>query len=314
MNHVLLHAARVGLLCACMAGLAAAFDNRQDGSRAIGDPWWDEAEAAAAAAQPKDAGDEAALEAALAVRHRGLEILRRELSLVRQTCPSLENQQRAIVLEAGRGAIDKAVAEQDVARPKSAASHDLEARIRDSLRATLKANASDAELAAYEAEQGLRQERLKKAVVAAIVADVDREAYLNDAERDALATTLGESYRERWQLAFEAMAWRGVVSNETILPGVERCVEKAVGPERKFQWLAARDEARRLEGNRWAVVGGGFEVAAPGPPPGRPAVRVIQRMKFGGGGAVLQLRVQAEAAPANEQKKDEAAAAEEDRK
>ena len=100
---------------------------------AIGDPWWDDAEAKPPAAeQAPDAEAEdaeaeeppnaqAMLQAQLrvqvemlaqSVRQQGLAILRRELSLVRQTCPSLEKPQRALVLAAGRGAIDRAVDEQ----------------------------------------------------------------------------------------------------------------------------------------------------------------------------------------------------------
>lgn len=249
-----------------IAPLVAQDDGTGD---AIGDPWWDEAEAGRPAAKPEaeppaaDPADaQANLEAQLRgraemlaqnVRQQGLAILRRELSLVRQTCPSLEKQQRAIVLQAGRGAIDRAVEELMQAagngRRRPAKPTDLEAAIRDALKASLKANASDAELVAYESEHGLREERRKAAVVAALVAEVDREAYLDDAEREALAKGLTASYRERWRPAVTALQQGGMfVPDESNLPGLERCVEKALGKERKAQWLAARDEARRLAG------------------------------------------------------------------
>jgi hypothetical protein len=249
-----------------IAPLVAQDDGAGD---AIGDPWWDDVEAARPDAKPQPvAADEApAAEPADAqamlraqvemfaqnVRQQGLAILRRELSLVRQSCPSLEKQQRAIVLEAGRGAIDRAVDEQMQAagngRRRQAKPTDLEAAIRDGLKTSLKANASDAELAAYEGEHGLREERRKAAVVAALVAEVDREAYLDDAEREALAKGLTASYRERWRPAVTALQQgRMFVPDESNLPGLERCVEKALGKERKAQWLTARDEARRLAG------------------------------------------------------------------
>jgi len=295
----------------------------------IGDPWWDEAEAKRSAAEqapdavaedaeaeePADA--QAMLQAQLRaqaemlaqnVRQQGLAILRRELSLVRQTCPSLEKQQRALVLEAGRGAIDRAVDEQMQAagggRRRPAKRTDLETAIRDALLASIKANADDSELVAYETEHRLRAERRKAAVVAAIVAEVDREAYLDDAEREALAKGLTESYRERWRPVVAALQQNGlVVPDENMLPGLERCVEKALGKERKARWVAARDEARKLAGGpdmqqRVLFGNGGIQVQAQVmAAPGQPAVRrVIRRqVQVGGGGVQVQVEVQAEA-------------------
>ena len=300
---------------------------------AIGDPWWDEAEATRPAAakaadveepaaddEPADA--QAMLQAQLraqvemlaqSVRQQGLAILRRELSLVRQTCPSLGKQQRAIVLAAGRGAIDRAVNEQMQAagggRRRPAKRTDVEAAIRAALTASVKANADDAELAAYEAEHRLREDRRKAAVVAVIVAEVDREAYLDDADREALAKTLVESYRERWRPAVTALQQNGMaVPDESILPGLERCVEKALGKERKDTWVAARDEARKLAGvaggqGGAAAFGNGWVQAQDGViVPGPQAVpRVIRRQVQVGGGAVqVQVEVQAGAVDVEE--------------
>jgi hypothetical protein len=319
-------AALIALMCGWLAGFGAASGEQLDNARfAIGDPWWDEAAADAPAAAAKPDGPEAN-DLHAAVRSHGLAILGRQLSIVRQTCPSLEKQQRGNVLEVGRGLVDTFVEEQtQKKRPTTGAlSLDLENRIRQALRDTLRANASDAEAAAYEAEQGLRVEREKQAVVAAIVADVDREAWLDDAEREALAEALVESYRKRWQSpASEAMT-RGVpVSNETELPGVEQCVEKALGTERKTRWIAARDEARTLErknrGNKtlgngvivmrngvmrdggnggWAVAAGVIEVRAGVVVAGQPAANVIRReVRAVGGGVQMQLEVRGQVQP-----------------
>lgn len=310
---------------------------------AIGDPWWDEAEATRPAAakaadveepaaddEPADA--QAMLQAQLraqvemlaqSVRQQGLAILRRELSLVRQTCPSLEKQQRALVLAAGRGAIDRAVDEQTQAagggRRRPAKRTDIEAAIRDALEASVRANADDAELAAYEAEHRLREERRKAAVVAAIVAEVDREAYLDDADREALAKTLVESYRERWRPAVVALQQNGMaVPDENILPGLERCVERALGKDRKAQWVAARDEARKLAGGPGMQPGhvmfgnGGIQVQAQVmAAPGQPAVRrVIRRqVQVGGNGVQVQVEEVQEGPAVAEAAQAEAAAA-----
>ncbi len=305
---------------------------------AIGDPWWDEAEAkppAAEQAPEAEAEDAEADEPADAqamlqpqlraqvemlgqsVRQQGLAILRRELSLVRQTCPSLEKPQRALVLEAGRGAIDRAVDEQTRAaggRRRPAKRTDLEAAIRDVLTAAVQANGQAAESAAYAAEQRLRVERRKAAVVATLVAEVDREAYLDAAEREALAKVLTESYRERWRLSLTALQQNAMHGgraspDENILPGLERCVEKALGKERKDTWVAARDEARALagvaggQGGVMAFGNGGIQVQAQVfAAPGQPGVRRIIRrqVRFGGGGVQVQVEVQAGAVEVDE--------------
>lgn len=303
-----------------------------DGGEAIGDPWWDEVEADGPAAKPQagaagepqvqePADAQANLEAQLRgraemlaqnVRQQGLAILRRELSLVRQSCPSLEKQQRAFVLEAGRGAIDREVDElmqaagggrRRVARKRDG---DLEATIRDALKTSVQVNATDTELAAYEAEHRLREERRKAAVVAALVAEVDREAYLDDAERKALADGLTASYRERWRPVVTALQQSGMfVPDEGNLPGLERCVEKALGKQRKDQWVAAREEARRLAGGQGVqhagvqMLGNGGVRAQILVAPGQPGVRRVIRPQVRAGGegvAELQVEVQGGAA------------------
>jgi hypothetical protein len=287
------------------------------GGDAIGDPWWDEAEAKRPAAAPvagepeqvdepegpADAAEMARqhLQAqaegfAQTLRQQALGVLRRELSLVRQTCPSLERQQRAIVLEAGRGAIDRSVEEQFQAvlggrlRPGGAGRRppgkptDTEKAIRDAVLASAKANATDAEAAAYEAEHRLREERRKAAVVAALVAEVDREAYLDDAERQALGKTLTESYRDRWRPAVARLEQGMAVSDERNTPGLERCVEKALGKPRKAEWIAARDEARKLAGQAGMASHAIIEQDVPG-------VRRVIRREVRVNDKVLQLQV-----------------------
>jgi hypothetical protein len=323
-----------------------AFPQADGAADAIGDPWWDEAEAKpppaeqapdaeaedAEANEPADA--QAMLQAQLlaqvemlaqSVRQQGLTILRRELSLVRQTCPSLEKPQRTLVLEAGRGAIDRAVDEQTRAaggRRRPAKRTDLEAAIRDALSAAVQANAQASESAAYAAEQRLRVERRKAAVVATLVAEVDREAYLDAAEREALAKVLTESYRERWRLALTALQQNAMhggrtVPDESILPGLERCVEKALGKERKDTWVAARDEARALAGaadgqpgvmafgNGVNVMHGAVQWAAPGQPAVGRIIRRQVQVQVGGGGVQVQVEVQGGVAEAEEAEAEE---------
>lgn len=228
---------------------------------AIGDPWWDEVEEkSAAAANPVAAGDEAGVESDLVTQHlreQGLTALRRELSVVRQTCPSLERQQRALVLAAGRGAIDSLVAEAEIARRNKIARDnpvrgrpgklgDVAAAVEAAVRTSVSANATPDESAAYEAEQPLRRERAKQAAASVIVAAVDRDAYLDESERESLVESLAASYRERWSPALVAMQQGRGVETSTRLQGVERCVEQALGKERTAAWRKQREESQTL--------------------------------------------------------------------
>ena len=246
------------------------FQPDEAASLAIGDPWWDDAapepQAGDAPAAPvEEPGDDEAeaadpqaqMQAQLqaqaemlrqGIELQGLAILRRELSVVRHTCPSLEKQQRALVLQAGRQAIEKLADEQMatlVGRRRGRAA-DMEATIGEEVRTSVAANAAAAESDAYAAERGLRQERVRQATIAALVADVDRDAFLDEAERTALAAALAAAYRDRWRPAATSLEQGMTWVAPAPLPGVERCVEKALGKERTAEWLARRAEARQL--------------------------------------------------------------------
>ena len=291
---------------------------------AIGDPWWDDAAQQPKAGKPDpepadEAGDDQAdaadpqaqMQAQLRAqaemmrshaRQQGLAILRRELSIVRQTCPSLERQQRALVLEAGRGAIEKAVDDQMAAAlgRRRGRQADIETAVGEALRASVAANAAAEESAAYEAERGLRKERAKRATIAALVADVDRDAFLDDAEREGLAKALGESYRERWRQVVTALQ-QGMVEFGAPPPqGVDRCVERALGKERKAEWLARREESQKLlaqaGGQQIQMFGDGgmvqIQAQAFGGAGGAVRRVIRRRVVANGNGVQMQLEVQ----------------------
>jgi hypothetical protein len=173
---------------------------------------------------------------------------------------------------------------------------DLEKSLAAVLQDSLSAVASPAEAEAYERERGLRQERAKQATIAALVADVDRDADLEAAEREALAKVLAESYRERWRQAV-TQAGLGAMA-DVALQGFERCVEQALGKKRKDEWLARRDESRRLAagggGQGIQIIGEAGWVDVPVEVPDAAAGRAIRRRIINDGdGLRLQIEVQA---------------------
>lgn len=261
---------------------------------AIGDPWWDEADAgdmpgapAADAVEQAEQPNPGDLRAGIeqVVRQQGLETLRRELSLVRQVCPSLERQQRALVLQAGRLAVERLVADPRVAASVGRGRRvDFDAAIAEALRISVNANAAADEAAAYAAERGHREARSRRAVVAAIVADVDRHAWLDDAERAALAQALLASFRGRWRPAVTWLQQGAGQDSGPPLPGVDRCVEKVLGMERAATWLGYRQQAQAQAAEDGGVEGQGG--------------RLVVRQQVMGNVGVLQLRIQLGGGPA----------------
>lgn len=309
-----------------MAGLAPAGDAT---SAAIGDPWWDEAEAKAVATRPAAAPADAAarnpagaadpragVEFQRQMMRRSLEqqvlvILRRELSVVREACPTLEPNQRAAIVLAGRGVIGKLAEARTAAafRRGRGEESDIEQTLAAALQASLAASASPADAAAYERERGLRQERAKQATIAALVADVDRDANLEAAEREALAKVLAESYRERWRQAV-GQADLGTLA-DVALQGFDRCVEQALGKERTAEWRARRDESRKLAAGVGRqgiqIMGDAGWVDVPVQVPDAAAGQVIRRRIINNGGG-LQLQIEVRAGGAAAGADDDAAA------
>jgi hypothetical protein len=309
-----------------MAGIVVPGDVT---SNAIGDPWWDEAEAKATAARPAEAladaaarnqagaGDpRAGMEFQRQMMRRSLEqqvlvTLRRQLSVVREACPTLEPHQRAAVVLAGRGVIGDLAEARSRAAFRRGRGEDptIEKAIAAALQGSLAASASPAEAEAYERERGLRQERAKQATIAALVADVDRDADLEAGEREALAKVLAESYRERWgqavaQADLEAMA-------DVALQGFDRCVEQALGKDRTAEWRARREESRKLAagagGREIQIMGDAGWVDVPVQVPDAAAGRAIRRRIINDGDG-LRLQIEEQAGGEGAEADDEAAA------
>lgn len=283
---------------------------------AIGDPWWDDAEVKrpAAADGLADPDDEAAglqpnpqkLKLRMQVdggeiQRQGLAVLRRELSVVRQTCPSLERQQRSVVIAAGRQAIEKGRAEhaEMLQGRRGGRPVDVATNVVDALRATVAANATADESAAYEAELALRRERSRQAAVALLVAEVDRHALLDDADREALRQAFAESYRERWQPAIRGFRQGAFFNVLASLPEINRCVEKAVGPDRTAEWLKRRGEAEKLAaaaGRPMQQMGAGpfqLRVEAFGDGKRQQVIVNGKQVFVGGAGGQVQVQIQA---------------------
>jgi hypothetical protein len=248
-----------------------------DDFRRIGDPWWDdvgkeeavaeppkvEPPAAADVAQGEGTGDNPfPLDAATLSREQreavfketarlaavtGMMCLRRELSTVRQIRPALDEQQRAFVLLAGRKAVRERLAaleEKPLTRWTNEQKQGQEAAIRAAIAASLGANDSDAAREAYEAEVAGRDDRRQRAAVAALVAEIDRDAPLTVEEKTRLADGLTEFYREAWRGAAEDYPGGLAGGLGMQLPsGLDRSVERVLGKQRKAEWLARRQAA-----------------------------------------------------------------------
>jgi len=207
---------------------------------AIGDPWWDQAEGghptANGEAPPPPAATRRDPQARLegVRRSRGLQLLRRELSLVQAACPTLEPAQRQRILAVGREAVEAQAA------GRTPLVNGLEAAVEHALRT----EAGDEAAVAYRGERDARLVRRQAAVIAWLVDAIDRDAVLDAAGRAALAESLRVRWRPEWELV-GANAARQPFGGVPLPVGVADAAAAALDDEAFEAWRRRSREARR---------------------------------------------------------------------
>jgi len=205
----------------------------------IGDPWWDEAagQPAAPSAEevPADQGERLrrlAREQAQQQRRVPLMTeLRRELSVVRATCPSLEPAARSRIVAAGRAEVAAAVA---AARA---------GRLGPAIAEAVQREATSAEAAAYGRHEQERAGRRRAAAIAVVVAAVDREVWLDEPQRRTLAEAIAEAWGPAWEVLVVGPPGRMITAAN--VPGeLEACLLEAAGPDAVAAWRRSLAEAR----------------------------------------------------------------------
>ncbi len=164
---------------------------------AIGDPWWDEAASPppVSGEPPLPEGDPKALaqqltRARLATvrRSRGLQALRRELSLIRSANPTLEPAARGQIVAVGRKVVEA----------QAAGITPLENGIEHPLKRALSTEAGADAAAAYDAQLAARAARRQATTIAVLVEAIDREALLDADQQAALTDVLKTKWRPDW--------------------------------------------------------------------------------------------------------------------
>lgn len=197
---------------------------------AIGDPWWDDVAAPAPAGAANDGPPPVRniAQQRLAAQRRGqsMEVLRRELSLVRATCPELEPEARATILAAGRAAAeDRAVI----------GGQTVEAAVHRAVQAV----ADGPEAAAHRREVSARGHRRRAAAAAVLVEAIDRDVLFDGGTRRELATALEAAWSPAWdQLA--ALAGRQRLSGGRLPAGVEGVVASVLDAKSYAAWRERR--------------------------------------------------------------------------
>ncbi|MFM7135575.1 MAG: hypothetical protein ACKO1M_00695 [Planctomycetota bacterium] len=202
-------------------GVAVLAGDAFAGGAPAGDPWW--GECAAAAAPPVEpqaqAGQPAQFRLAQARRARAESMLVRELSRVREACPELQPAQRAAVLKAGRAAVE------DQAAGRSPLANGVEQVLEQALE-----EAAGPEVAVVYAEEvASRVARRKAAAIAVIVETVDRDAWLDDDQRQALVAAMAQRWRPEWE-GVAATALRQRITFARLPVGVADAVAAALDP------------------------------------------------------------------------------------
>jgi hypothetical protein len=125
---------------------------------------------------------------------------RAELELARSACGSLVPQARREVLAAGREIVKKLAAAL-AARQMNGGQRpwfDARRQLHDGLRNVLKLHATAAELSAYDTEETLREQRRAAAARVQIIAKLDHELDLTDAQRTAIEANLEQAWDADW--------------------------------------------------------------------------------------------------------------------
>jgi len=213
----------------------------QEGAQPLGgessggiDPWWGDAAAVAPPAAEVQAEGRQQPQARLAQarRSRAQTVLVRELSRVREACPGLEPAQRAAVLAAGR----KMVEDQAAGRAP------LANGIEPVLERALEQAAGPEVAVVYAEEVASRVARQKAAAIAVFVEAIDRDALLDEGQRQKVAAALAERWQPEWQ-SVAATALRQRITFARLPLGVREAVTAELGSETVSAWWARAVEA-----------------------------------------------------------------------
>ena len=171
-------------------------------------------------------------------------MLRAELELARKSCGSLVPKARAEVLAAGRATV-KEIALELATRQMNGrmGTFDARQRLRDAVRTALTPHATTAEIAAYDREEVLRETRRADVARVQIIAKVDDELELSDAQRKAIEEHLTRSWDTAW--IRELNDTGNMVNNRRIAPDY---AEQAIVPH--------LDASQRDEWKAWCQVAG----------------------------------------------------------
>lgn len=228
-----------------------------DAARSIGDPWWDDAISdATPERRPTDQGQPPDRQI-----QRAMVVLRRELSLVRASCPSLVPEARKAILTAGLEGVGKAEAAKPALAPAarivapgavvriqaggSVRHPDIAPIVEDAVAKAVARSALPDEAEAFAREVAARAARRREAAVVILVEAVDQTALLDQSQREALARALDKEWQPLWErLALQAGQSR--VSGRSLPPGVAAVVADVLGQEAFNTW---QERLRRLPGS-----------------------------------------------------------------
>lgn len=228
-----------------------------DAATSIGDPWWDDANSdSASERRPTDQGQSLGRQT-----QRAMVVLRRELSLVRASCPSLAPEARQAILTAGLEGVGKAEVAKPAAAPAarvvapgavvriqaggSVRHPDVAPIVEDAVAQAVAQSALPDEAEAFTREVAARAARRREAAVAIIVEAVDQTAVLDVSQRQALARALDKNWQPLWErLAIQSGQSR--VNGRQLPPGVAAVVADVLGQDAFNTW---QERLRRLPGS-----------------------------------------------------------------
>lgn len=164
--------------------------------------------------------------------------IRTELEMVRQTCGRLSPEDRRALLAASREA-GRRVAEEWVGRQArgDGSSFDARERLHELIAAAVEGRAPPADVAAYGRETSARKARREEAARLVIVARLDEQLDLTEAQREAILADLRVGWQESWG---QVLNDNGVMlNNRPVAPDfAAACVAPHLDADQQQAWQA----------------------------------------------------------------------------
>jgi hypothetical protein len=167
-------------------------------------------------------------------------LLRTELEVIRQACPTLVPDARQRILEAGRQAVRTIAREWAVRQARAGGTGgaaDPRSRLQELLAPVVTKHAAAAEAAAYDRELAARGQRRAEAARIAIVSVLDGPLDLTAAQREAILVDLRGQWKDSWARILSDSSRTMMINNRRPAPDfADACIVPHLDERQRDEW------------------------------------------------------------------------------